>query len=256
MVCSLPGSSVHGILQARILEWVAIPFSRGSSWPRDRTRVSRIAGRFFTIWATNCLLMVVLGLLISISSSTHPKAGLLISLPTPSSPTAFSVSAGNNTVPSWLLSLTFLVQSTLKSRPASEGFPLAAQLRPGLLATVILCLNVCSGALSPCLGSVTSQHSSQWSFKNKSQIERLLPSKLCHGTFSSAWKSLWRLGNLQLPIPSAFQLRHRPLHPPGLFHTLWSLCCSSNTPNTLTRQGLCTGCHPCLTHSTHKNRYD
>ena len=52
MGCSLPGSSVHIILQARILEWVAIPFSRGSSWPRDGTQVSRIAGRFFTIWAT------------------------------------------------------------------------------------------------------------------------------------------------------------------------------------------------------------
>ena len=46
---SLPGSSVHGILQARILEWVAIPFSRGSSQPRDRTQVSRIAGRFFAV---------------------------------------------------------------------------------------------------------------------------------------------------------------------------------------------------------------
>ena len=45
---NLPGSSVHGILQARILEWVAKPSSRGSSWPRDRTQVSRIAGRFFT----------------------------------------------------------------------------------------------------------------------------------------------------------------------------------------------------------------
>ena len=42
MDCSLPGSSVHGILQARILEWVSIPFSRGSSWPRDQTRVSCI----------------------------------------------------------------------------------------------------------------------------------------------------------------------------------------------------------------------
>ena len=46
MDCSLPGSSVHGILQARILEWVAISFSRGSSWPRNRTPVSCIAGRF------------------------------------------------------------------------------------------------------------------------------------------------------------------------------------------------------------------
>ena len=41
------GYTVHGILQARILEWVAFPFSRGSSQPRDRTQVSRIAGRFF-----------------------------------------------------------------------------------------------------------------------------------------------------------------------------------------------------------------
>ena len=48
MDCSLPGSSVHGILQARILEWVAFLFSRGSSWPRDRTWVCCIAGRFFT----------------------------------------------------------------------------------------------------------------------------------------------------------------------------------------------------------------
>ena len=44
-----PGSSVHGILQARTLEWVAIPFSRGSSRPRDGTRVSCIAGGFFTV---------------------------------------------------------------------------------------------------------------------------------------------------------------------------------------------------------------
>ena len=43
--CILPGSSIHGILQARILEWVAISFSMGSSWPRDRTEVSHIAGR-------------------------------------------------------------------------------------------------------------------------------------------------------------------------------------------------------------------
>ena len=47
----LPCSSVHGILQAKVLEWVAISFSRGSSEPRDQTRVSCIAHRFFTIWA-------------------------------------------------------------------------------------------------------------------------------------------------------------------------------------------------------------
>ena len=50
--CSLSGSSVHGILQTRIQEWAAIPFSRGLSQPRDRTWVSWIAGGFLTVWAT------------------------------------------------------------------------------------------------------------------------------------------------------------------------------------------------------------
>ena len=49
---SSPGSSVHGILQARIVDWVAIPFSRGSSQPRDWNCVSCAADRFFTVWAT------------------------------------------------------------------------------------------------------------------------------------------------------------------------------------------------------------
>ena len=59
MDCSSPGSSVHGILQARILEWGAIPFSRGPS--RDQTQVSCIAGRFFTVWATRetCLFILL-----------------------------------------------------------------------------------------------------------------------------------------------------------------------------------------------------
>ena len=50
MDCSPPGSSIHGILQARILEWVAISFSRGSLQPRDQTQVSHIAGRRFNLW--------------------------------------------------------------------------------------------------------------------------------------------------------------------------------------------------------------
>ena len=49
---ALRSLSVHGIFQARVLEWVAISFSRGSSQPRDQTRVSRTAGRCFTVWAT------------------------------------------------------------------------------------------------------------------------------------------------------------------------------------------------------------
>ena len=54
--CSLLGSSIHEILQARILEWAAISFTRGSSQPRDWTRVSHIAGRCFTLWATRVVI--------------------------------------------------------------------------------------------------------------------------------------------------------------------------------------------------------
>ena len=58
MDCSSPASSVHGILQARILEWVAIPFSKGSFRPRDRTWVSCIAGGFFTVRASREALLI------------------------------------------------------------------------------------------------------------------------------------------------------------------------------------------------------
>ena len=58
MNCSLSGSS-HDIFQARVLEWVAISFSRGSSTPGDRIRVSHIVGRSFTIWATREVSLVV-----------------------------------------------------------------------------------------------------------------------------------------------------------------------------------------------------
>ena len=51
MVCSLPDSSIHGISQAAVLEWVSIAFSRGFSRPRDWTEVSHIVGRRFTVWA-------------------------------------------------------------------------------------------------------------------------------------------------------------------------------------------------------------
>ena len=52
MDCSPPGSSICGILQAGILEWIAMPFSKGCSQPRDQTWVSHMAGKFFSIWAT------------------------------------------------------------------------------------------------------------------------------------------------------------------------------------------------------------
>ena len=68
---SPPGSSVHGILQARILEWGATPFSRGSSRPRDWTWDSWIAGRFFTVWATREALSTW-GPLWNVQPATHP----------------------------------------------------------------------------------------------------------------------------------------------------------------------------------------
>ena len=52
MDCSPPGSSLHGIFQERILKWVAVPYSRWASQSRDRTQVSHIVRRFFTIWAS------------------------------------------------------------------------------------------------------------------------------------------------------------------------------------------------------------
>ena len=76
MDCSLPLSSIHGIFQARVLEWVAISFSRGSSWPRDRTLVSRIVGRCFTIWATREVLRVHVFVWNMIFSSCISKSGI------------------------------------------------------------------------------------------------------------------------------------------------------------------------------------
>ena len=68
MDCSPQSSSIHGILQARILEWVAISFSRGSSGPRDRTQVSHIAGRRFNLCATREAKMSKKALLLSFSA--------------------------------------------------------------------------------------------------------------------------------------------------------------------------------------------
>ena len=91
MDCSPPGSSVHWILQVRILEWVAMPSSRVSSQPRGWTQVSHIAGGFFTIWASSYTLgpwlsvhfilgMHVIGSLCPTSSQVFLKA-TLVSLP-------------------------------------------------------------------------------------------------------------------------------------------------------------------------------
>ena len=59
MDCSLPGSCDHGLLQARVVDWIAISFSRGSSQPRDQTQVFHIAGRCFIIWATRKAILYI-----------------------------------------------------------------------------------------------------------------------------------------------------------------------------------------------------
>ena len=77
MACRLPGSSLHGILQARVLEWVAISFSRGSSQPRDRTQVSRIAGRRFNLWATREAVTITGNYMQKISQTPKPNPSIL-----------------------------------------------------------------------------------------------------------------------------------------------------------------------------------
>ena len=59
MDCSLPGSCDHGLLQARVVDWIAISFSRRSSQPRDQTQVFHIAGRCFIIWATRKAILYI-----------------------------------------------------------------------------------------------------------------------------------------------------------------------------------------------------
>ena len=87
MDCSLPGFSIHGIFQARVLEWVAISFSRGSFRPRDQTRVSHIAGRHIAIWATReaqCCLSSVQFIRSVVSDSLRPHESQHARPPCPS----------------------------------------------------------------------------------------------------------------------------------------------------------------------------
>ena len=136
MDCSLPGSSVHGILQARILEWVAIPFSRGSSRPRDWTQVSCTVGRFFTIWATrksniNILTTYYISSVqfsrsvISNSLQTHGLQHTRLPCPSP------NLGACSNPYPSswWchpaISSSVIPFSSCLQSFPASGSLPMS-----------------------------------------------------------------------------------------------------------------------------------
>ena len=74
-----PRGLYRGILQARIVEWIAIPFSRGSSWPRDQTQASHITGAFFTSWAKREALLVIIYLKLITRSSTGFRIDYLLS---------------------------------------------------------------------------------------------------------------------------------------------------------------------------------
>ena len=130
MDCSLPGSYIHGIFQERVLEWVAISFSRGSSQPRDRTRVSCIVGRRFTIWATKEVIRVLSSVQFSCSvvfDSLRPHESQHARPPCPSPiPGGHSDSRPSS---QWchpaISSSVVPFSSCPQSLPASESFPMS-----------------------------------------------------------------------------------------------------------------------------------
>ena len=132
MDCSLAGSSVHGILQTRLLEWVAIPFSRGSSQPSDQTQVSCTAGSFLTIWATREACVVVLNsrsVLFSrsvVSNSVTPRtAAHQASLSFTISRSLLKLISIKSVMPSTISSSVVPFSSCLQSFPASGSFPMS-----------------------------------------------------------------------------------------------------------------------------------
>ena len=106
--CSLPGSSVHGFLQARILEWVALPSSRGSSQPRDRTQGFRIANGFFTLSATREILftscMQIESYLLFLSHQPHLSNGEVF----------------QNTEKTLILVLSFIITAFIQQYPCDQ----------------------------------------------------------------------------------------------------------------------------------------
>ena len=134
MDCSLPGSFLHGILQARVLEWVAISVCRGSSWPRDPTWVSHIPGRRFNLWATREALYQLSSVQFScsvMSYSLRPHESQHARPPCPS-PTP-GVHSDSHPSSWWchpaISSSVIPFPSCPQSLPASESFPNESTLR-------------------------------------------------------------------------------------------------------------------------------
>ena len=168
---SPPGSSVHGIFQASTLEWVAISSSRGSSQPRDRTRVFCIAGRLFTIWVTRKAPMkpyasVVQSLKHFCSSSRKEDIGSL-----PSASLLQATDAGRVQVrqDSWCPPLTVVTfcKTVVDTEPVLIG-----EIRVGLLwasghniftnwsiHNLVFCMYLCKDTLMFIVDSLTLNHS-------------------------------------------------------------------------------------------------
>jgi len=116
MDCSPPGSSVHGIFQARILGWFAISFSRGSSFSRDQTQVSSTAGRSFTDWATR---------------EAHPQLGIVGSfwgLFLHSSPVAYWIPTDLGGASSSVISFCLFILFMGFSRQEWSGLPFPSEV--------------------------------------------------------------------------------------------------------------------------------
>ena len=129
MDCTLPGSSVHGILQARILEWVAIPFFKRSSWPRDQTQVPWVTDRFFTIWSTREALERYVRSDQSLSRvwlfATPWIAAHQASLSITNSRSSLKLTSFESVMPSNISSSVVPFSSCPQSFPASGSFPVS-----------------------------------------------------------------------------------------------------------------------------------
>ena len=128
MEFSLPGPSVQKILQGRILEWVAISFSRRSSWARDWTWVSRIAGRFVTVWTTREAPHIIVQFSRSVVSDSLWPQGLQHTRPPCPLPTS-GVYSNSHPSSGWchptISSSVMPLSSPLQSFPASGSFPMS-----------------------------------------------------------------------------------------------------------------------------------
>ena len=143
--CSPPGSSIHGILQARILEWIAISFSRGSPWPRDWTQASRIASRCFNLWATREVPLLII------------------------SSVQFSCSVMSN---------------SLQPHESQHARPPSPSPTPGVYSKSCLLSRWCHPAISSSVAPNPSQHQGLLQWVNSShEVAKVLEFQLQHQSF-------------------------------------------------------------------------